>query len=241
MAPFTDELYQAFAKRSETGHYEELRSTYEDLLSRKLDEIPLPDPAAISVEEHAKVCCAMCQQALLHRSLYLFQAAMSTFLERNLYATTLCIRGHCEATGSLGHVYKRLVSCLSGNITLYDFHDNLWCQVVGSRNIAKAPRPININTMITNADKALNREIFGGENRNMLTDGYGFLCEFAHPNFHSYPLALQLDWERGVVLMRRDQGSRDEEFHLIGYLNISNRLFVDLFDRFGACVGRIGT
>lgn len=241
MAPFTEELYEAFSARGEAELYDALCSTYDDLLRRKLDEIRLQDDEALSEVDHAKVCCTMCQQALLRRALYLFDASVATFLGKNLYATTLCIRGHCEATASLGHVYKRLLSCLNGNITLYEFHCNLWRQIVGSHNIAGAPAPINITTMVRNADKILNRELFDGEKRDMLMGTYAFLCEFAHPNFHSYSLALHIDRERRLVIFRDDQGSRNEEFGLIGYLDISNGLFVDLFDRFGACVERIGT
>jgi hypothetical protein len=238
MTLFTDELHRIFAERGREELYNELSSTYDDLLTRKLDALPLPDDN-ISPSDHAKLCCFLCQQALLHRAIRLFEASIISLSRGDVYATTLCIRGHYEATASMGHVYNRIMSLIDGNITLLEFHERLAQQILGSREIAQAPAPINIMTMIEKADKALNRYIFDGEEKNMLADCYEFLCEFAHANFHSYSVALEVDRENGVMRLRYDQSLRDEEFGLIGHIDLSNKLFVDLFDRFGACVEQI--
>jgi len=134
-----------------------------------------------------------------------------------------------------------LSSLISGNTSLDEFHDWVARQVLGSRDIQQAPEPIHVMDMIRRTDRLVNNRIFDGENRNLLEDCYVRLCEFAHPNFHSYSLALRVDRENGLMLIRYDEQTvREEEFDLIGYLDISNRIFVDIFDRFAACVERIG-
>ena len=141
----------------------------------------------------------------------------------------------------MGHIYKRVVSLLDGNIKLDVFRNNLFAQMMGSREIDKAPQPINVMTMIEGADKIVNKHVFDGERKNLISSEYNFLCEFAHPNFHSYNLAMRIDHEKNILAFRHDETPRDEEFNLIGHLDLSNRLFLGLFDRFGECVDRIGT
>ena len=158
----------------------------------------------------------------------------------NIYAMTICIRGHYEATASMGHSYRRIVSLLEGNIDLDAFRNKLFAQMMGSREIDKAPQPINVMNMIEEADRIINKHVFDGEKKNVISSEYNFLCEFAHPNFHSHNLAMRIDREKNILAFRHVETPRDEEFNLIGHIDISNRLFVELFDRFGECVDRIG-
>ena len=133
---FTDELGREFSERRSEELYDALHSTYSDLLTRTLPSIALPEDA-VSATDHAKFCCVLCKQALLHRALYLFDASIRNLLSNNIYATTICIRGHYETTASMGHVYKRILSLLKGNLRLDKFHETLAKQILGSRDVVR--------------------------------------------------------------------------------------------------------
>ena len=54
-------------------------------------------------------------------------------------------------------------------------------------------------------------------------------------NSHSYSLALKSTQMMASMVIKYNEGPRDEDFGLIGYIDISNRIFLELFDRFGNC------
>jgi hypothetical protein len=64
----------------------------------------------------------------------------------------------------------------------------------------------------------------------MLRQGYDFLCEFAHPNFHSNKISFDLDKVGERFVFRHGQKMRDEEFRIYNYLLISTALYVKLHD-----------
>ena len=131
------------------------------------------------------------------------------------------------------------MSLVKGTISLDAFHEELAYQILGSHSISAAKPPTNILTMIKNSDLTINKIIFDGEQRNIISDSYNFLSEFAHPNFHSYSLSIRIDCNFRQAIIPYDVPPRKEDFGLIDYIDISNSIFLELFDCFENYVAHI--
>ena len=129
------------------------------------------------------------------------------------------------------------------DISLDDFEDDVFKQIAASKYKSKPDiqDPKNIMTQLDFADKVVDRKLFKLKTgrKAILRDNYEFLSEFAHPNFHSNSIALDVKKGSDSVVFRYDFPLRDIEFSMIGYLSISNDIFVWLFDKFGECVEKI--
>ncbi len=66
----------------------------------------------------------------------------------------------------------------------------------------------------------------------MLQDVYGWLPEFAHPNFCSNKSAFFLDKGTGRMVFRHDGDLQEGDFELMRGLATSADVFPFLFDRF---------
>ena len=66
----------------------------------------------------------------------------------------------------------------------------------------------------------------------MLKDIYGWLSEFAHPNFCSNKSAFSLDEATGRMVFRHEGELQDNDYQLVGYMDISATMFPKLFDEF---------
>ena len=243
MTAFNDSLYQDFVNRDELQLYNELYSTYDELIARKVTRIAYPEDARTSSKSRVRFNCRVCQQALLHRALYLFEGSLNALSNENAYALVLCVRGHYEGTATLGYQHKRITSYIEEGITLDDFDQDVYRQILGSKHetLPQAPDPKNIMTQLDYADRIVHRVILQseGSHKKILRECYEFLSEFCHPNFHSYSLAFQVDKTTDSFVFRYDHPLKKEEFTLIGYLSISNVIFVQLFDSFGHCIEEI--
>ena len=140
----------------------------------------------------------------------------------------------------MGYSYKKAASLLAGDVDLENFHYSLAYQILGSKQVQRANAPNHVMDLIRDADRMIDAEIFGGEKRKLLMDCYNYLCEFAHPNFHSYSLALHVNEQKQIMSIGNSTPLRPEEFGLIGYLEISNSIFVELFDRLMKSIAEIG-
>ena len=87
--------------------------------------------------------------------------------------------------------------------------------------------------MLEYADKSINTSVIGTTTKkyDILKGSYEFLCEFAHPNFLSNSVAIDLDKSIPEFRFRHGQPMRDLEFKLVGYLLLSAPIFLDLFDQ----------
>jgi len=240
MNHFSETLKQAFTTYKKTKLFEDLQSTYEDIKKRIVLRIRYPNDQNLDRIHRLKLNCNVYEQVLLHRAILLFEASLASQATRNVYALTLCIRGHYETTATLGFVYKQLMSFLEHNISYDDFENIIFTQTLSSKHpsLPQAPDPKNIMTQLDYADKIVDSKLFNTR-KQMLRNNYEFLCEFAHPNFHSNSVAYYIDKEGEAVILRYDSPLRDEEFSLIGYLCISNSIFIWLFDIFQEYIEKI--
>jgi hypothetical protein len=112
--------------------------------------------------------------------------------------------------------------------------EDIMTQILGTRDtkISQAMPPKQILSMLEYADVSVSKKILGGQTKEhtILRESYDFLCEFAHPNFHSNKLAFDLDRSRNRFVFRYEERMHAEAFSTIGYLLLSLPLHVELHD-----------
>jgi len=178
---------------------------------------------------------ALCQ-ICFDRSRALFNAALDAFSKDNPYAMTTLIRGHIESTALLGRVFGQLRQASKDSATHLEIGDTLRDNLLGSRHPSLveggAPTTLNILTMIDHADSALKATLFGEQSAKppVLRDCYEFLCEFAHPNFHSHKLAVTFDSDTGLMHFRDNESMNEIETKLVGYALTSGSIFRYLYE-----------
>lgn len=195
--------------------------------------LPQPD---VEPAHRIRTFALALRQICFVRSRALFAAALDAFVKDNAYAMTTLIRSHIESTALLGRVFRQLHQAAKNPSQYVDIGNSLRDHLLGSRypdlNEKGAPTTLNVLTMIDQADSVLEVTLFSAvdEKPKILRECYDFLCEFAHPNFHSHKLAITFDSEAGHMHFR-DCGVMNEiEVGLIGYASISGNVFRYLYD-----------
>ena len=104
-------------------------------------------------------------------------------------------------------------------------------QLLGSKDIAMAPEPKHVLSMLEYADKSVSRHILKGTTGKyrMLTESYEYLCEFSHPNFHSNALSFDLDKEKNEISVCHKSEMKSIAFNILAYLLIGAPIFHDLY------------
>lgn len=230
-----DGLEQLFQKHNQSDELRPIIDVY-DAFTLRRENACKPFPGEEFGEaERIQANGLVFRQVLLHRSILLFEGSVKAAVDENAYSMILSIRGHFETTGSLGYFHQRLSSLRKGNISTETLDRDLTVQLlgVGQNIIPQAPDPKNVLSMLEYADKSVGTAVMGGSvsQYNILKGSYEFLCEFAHPNFHSNSVAIDLDKSIPEFRLRHGQPMRDREFDLIRYLLLSAPIFVDLFDQ----------
>jgi hypothetical protein len=174
------------------------------------------------------------RQMLLHRAIMLFEASLHAAERENVYSLALSIRGHFEATAAIGYITKKLISAQSKNIKISDIGKAMATVILGSKSVDSkfnAPSPKQVMTMLDDADHIVNKLILKEPNKTLiLRDSYEFLCEYAHPNFHSNSCSFDLDKGADLLHFRHGGRMRQNEDRLIKYLLLSCPIFVLLYD-----------
>jgi hypothetical protein len=94
----------------------------------------------------------------------------------------------------------------------------------------KPPGPKQVMTLLDEADKTINASILkGGGKQSVLRDSYEYLCEYAHPNFHSNNVSYEIDKTIDEMRFKYGEKMTDYNCELLRYLIISNTMFCILF------------
>jgi hypothetical protein len=88
----------------------------------------------------------------------------------------------------------------------------------------KAGAPVNILTCVEHSDKYLDTELFK-QKHEMIKDIYGWLSEFAHPNFCSNKSAYSIDRTTGRMILRKNNEVSSDHFEMISTLKMSADFF----------------
>ncbi len=244
MEYFTEALRTLLNGSGHTDLYDALLSTYGDLLARRLSHVDYPEDGRESSISQLRFNCLICQQSLLHRAVRLFEGALYVLQDKNVYALALCVRAHFETTAAMGYLHQRLISFIEGAIPFSSFYGDVATRFLGCRHksVTYKRDPKNIMSQLDGADKFVDRELLAKHGdclRGLLRDHYEFLSEFCHPNFHSNYISCEVDRSKSRFVFRYDDEPRKEEYSLIEDLDISNPLFVWLFDEFGKLLPQV--
>ena len=174
------------------------------------------------------------RQMLLHRAIMLFEATLQAAERENVYSLGLNIRGHFETTAAIGFITKKLMSVRSKHIQVADIGITMATLILGSKSVnseLEAPSPKQVMSMLDDADQIVNRVLLKQPNKpSILRDSYEFLCEFAHPNFHSNSCSFDFDKSADLLRFRYGARMRPHEDKLVEYLLLSSQIFVLLYD-----------
>ena len=218
----------------------EYEETYEDLLNRKVTRVEAHSYEEWGDDRKIREYSLVLRQILLHRAIKLFEGTLLGLINDNGYSMCLCVRGHYETTAALGFLHNKLYSLKQGNVSAESVDRDIMVQILGTRDesMLKKFQPRiseakQILKLLEYADRSVSKHALKGTAKEytMLMDNYKFLCEFSHPNFHSNVQAFTLIKEDRCFMFRHDEVIHKRDADLIGYLLISNPLFVDLYDR----------
>jgi len=234
MAIDFDLVNEAFTKHGMSSEVQEFRDTYDGLIARINSECAVPPGGERGDAGRVRAYAVALRQVLLHRSIMLFEGALRASVDENAYVMVLAIRAQFETTAALGYLHNRLNSLNCGNLKAAKVDEDIMTQLLGTKDtyIRGAMPPKQILSMLEYADESVNRRVLGSDPRQyaMLSKSYDFLCEFAHPNFHSNKVAFDLDKVGQRFVLRHGKGMRDEEFRVVNYLLVSAPLHVALHD-----------
>jgi hypothetical protein len=240
MGCFSDEIKQVFKDWKHDKLLQDLEADHAQLLERRVDTIEYGDPNLLSPKKRAILNSQVLRQALLHRAERLLVGSGTMLLAKNVYGLALVARGHLEGTAVLAFFCNRIDAVSKGNVPFEKFEQEVADAVMGAKHdvFTKANSPQNIMACIEKGDKFLDNIIFG-KKTGLLSDCYGWLSEFAHPNFCSNKISFNLDKTAGNFVFRHDADLQETDFQLAGYLQMSAAIFPKVFDTFGEQTQRV--
>jgi hypothetical protein len=231
---FSDDIRKLFNEWKQDKLLEELETDYDEIRKRRVITIQYGDPDKLSSKQRTILNGQVLRQALLHRAECLLVGSGTMLLAKNVYGLALVVRGHLEATAVLAYFCNRIDALANGNIQYEAFELDVANAIMGAKHelFDKADPPKNIITCIEKGDKFLDSVLFG-KKMGLLSDCYGWLSEFAHPNFCSNKSSFNLDKLTGAMVFRHDGDLQESDFQLVSCLQMSAALFPKLFDTFG--------
>lgn len=225
---------RAFIDRSSTDEVAELQETYTALRARVVSHCEVPEGGERGDLVRIRAYAVAYRQVLLHRVILLFEGSLNAAINENAHVMILAIRAFFETTAALGYLHNRLSSLAAGNLEAAKVDEDIMAQILGTRDttITQAMPPKQILSMLEYADMSVSRKILGGSKKEhkILRESYDFLCEFAHPNFHSNSISFDLDRERKRFMFHFEEKMPDKAFSIIGYLLLASPLHVELHD-----------
>lgn len=228
---FSEDVREMFAALGKLDIITSIETSYSATIDRRCDFVAYGDPAEMTERSRAWANLAVIRQVQIHRAERLIASSGTMLAERNVYGLVLLIRGHYESTAIIGYLCDRVSSFLKGNIPFETIIFDIAHTMMGAKHefFAEMPDPINILTAIEKADRYIQQSGFI-DAKGMLADCYGWLSEFAHPNFNSSDAALRLNHQKHGFEFRHGGDLSADEIHMLGYLDISANVFTQVFD-----------
>jgi hypothetical protein len=232
---FSGDMEKIFTDFKHDKLLKKLQDSHTELIQRRVDFVEYGNARDSTAKQRTMLTCQLLRQCLVHRAERLLVATGHMLLAKNVYGLALVARGHVEATAVLAYFCKRIDSLSKGRIDFEKFEYAVANSILGAKHelFSEADAPTNIVTCVEDGDKFLDSELFDGKKNGFLRDIYGWLSEFAHPNFCSNTIAFTLDKATGRAVFRHDNDLQESDFQLINYLSMSAEMFTILFDEFG--------
>ena len=230
-------LAQTLSNRQTKVTIDHLREIRSQLNDRTIPYSDFPDTDKSEYHVRIRANSVGLRQVLLHRVIALFDGSLQAAVDENAYVMILAIRGVLETAAALGYLHRRLKGLEAGTLEPLVVDKDVIQQLLGTNEqqyIPEAMEPKNILSMLEKADESISKNILRGSTKthHMLRECYDYLCEYAHPNFHSHTLAFTTDEARRRKVYRQ-QGDRmpDLAFGTIGSLVIGSLLHIELHDK----------
>jgi hypothetical protein len=232
MACFSADATKILTDNGKAELHTALEKHHADILGRRVDYIEY-GKKEISNKRRAQLNCDLLKQVLIHRAAQLMSAAGAMLAQKNLHGLSLAVRGHVETLAVLGYFTRRLDSLQKGHITFEVFEQDIANGLLGAKHdlFDKANAPVNILTCVQHTDKYADAELFK-EKKEMVEDQYGWLSEFAHPNFCSNKTSFSLDKETGRMMLRKEEEISEDHFQILRSLQLSADLISWFLIRF---------
>ncbi len=227
-------ITQTFESRRSAEEVGELEETYAAFKTRVVPHCSFPERGEWGDPVRIRAYAIMYRQILLHRAISMFEGSLNAAVEENAYVLALSVRGAFETTAALGYLHNRLASLAEGNLDAEKIDEDIMSQFLGTRDstLSEEMPPKQILSMLEYADVSVSRSVLGGTAREhqILRESYDFLCEFAHPNFHSNKVAYDLDKANKRLILRHGKEMAPEVFSIVSYLLLASPLHVKLHD-----------
>lgn len=222
---FTRDMVTHLKALGATTEFDILQSCYDNFIEWQVPEIILGDPKSISEQRRARNNFQILTQGLLHRSINLIRTIPDLLDQANVYGLALLTRGNLEGLAQLGYFCNRLTSLQDKKITFEVFYEQLanTLMSVSHPSLPQAPKPLHIMDCIRKSDQYLKRK--DDNNEEVIMDSYEWLSNYCHPNFMSSSSAYTLNKEKEAIEFRHEPVLIDKDIELLGYLEMSTRLF----------------
>lgn len=222
MACFSDGAKAILDAGEDQKLHTHLEMRHAELLGERVEFIEYGNPEDLTDKKQARLNAELLKQVLIHRAEQLMTGTSVMLEEKNLYGLALVVRGHIEAVAVLGYFTRRINSLMKGNIIFEQFKQDIANGLMGAKHdlFDKANAPVNIITCVEHSDKYADVELFK-EKKKYLEDLYGWLSEFAHPNFCSNKTAYTLDKKNGRMVLRKEREISSDHYRMISTLTMS--------------------
>jgi hypothetical protein len=220
---------------------QELAEYFLSSVGRINKSVTFGDLASITEKRRASLTIdSLCQTSLI-RSINLVKGFATLLGNNNTHSLALIVRGHLETTALLGFLCDQLIAHQENRLSFDGFHDKIAAIMLGhsGSDFEKAPKPINVMTMIEKADRHL-KATTEGKCIEVISDSYAWLSNFGHPNFLSNAATFRIDSAAGVFKFGDNNGLKDTDKELMKYLLLSSSLQSAFFDSLEEVRLRVG-
>ena len=228
------------------GKVEDFERQRTELRARAALETLRPGGAKLGEPERVRRLVDLVRQVLLHRAVFLYEGALDLLVAGNPYAMILAIRGFFETAGATGYVHRRLSSAVEGSIELARADKDIGDVMKGTgqnwmrEGETRMVDAVQVMTMLDKADESTRKHLLEAwPAAPSLRKSYEHLCEWAHPNFNSHAVAIQLDHDRRGAKHSFEPVMGEEEFATLGHLQLGASLYVLLHDDIDRLLDRL--
>lgn len=218
----------------------ELSDLFIDLVKMKRVSVEFGEPSEITERRRARFTLDSIFQASIARSTNLTFGFARLLGHNNTHSLALLARGHLETTALLGFLCDQLTAYEKARITFDHLHDKIAAAFLGhsGSDFQNAPKPINVMTMIEKADRYLKSKT-DGLCYEIISDSYGWLSNFGHPNSLSSISSFRIDPAKSAFVFGDTNELKDNEKEFINYVILSSGIQLSFLNDIGEISARV--
>lgn len=196
----SEDVIQELSRLGESG-YVDLIKEFEDFhFSNFISKLkPLPVRPERLLGQNGLIYI----QSALYRSYFLSKGVVDSLNNNNILSGLINVRAHFEMTGALGFLLRKLIQFYNNEISSEKFNECLLRLSLGVKReveMENVPAPINVMTMIDDADKLFKN--MSKSKEKIFRNSYDYLSEYCHPNSFGLQLSREIN-KVGVVRFKQ--------------------------------------